>query len=96
MTERLAVNGVELAWDESGSGPGPTLVLCHGYTGASLDFSLQVGALSATRRVVTLDQRGHGRSTKVGNLDGYSIDLLVEDLVAFDPDEFVDALLGLD
>ena len=84
MTKRVAVNGVELAWDEWGPpGSGPTLVLCHGYTGSALDFSLQVDALSQTRRVVTLDQRGHGRSTKTEDVSTYTIDQLVADLVAF-------------
>jgi 2-succinyl-6-hydroxy-2,4-cyclohexadiene-1-carboxylate synthase len=86
MAQRTVVNGVELAWDEWGAGPGPTLVLCHGYTGSALDFSLQVEALAAgpgDRRVVTLDQRGHGRSTKCGDLASYSIEILVADLIAF-------------
>jgi 2-succinyl-6-hydroxy-2,4-cyclohexadiene-1-carboxylate synthase len=83
MTEHLSVNGVDLAWDEWGEGPGPALVLCHGYTGSALDFSLQVEGLSAARRVVTLDQRGHGRTTKTGTLAGYTIDQLVDDLVSF-------------
>jgi pimeloyl-ACP methyl ester carboxylesterase len=83
MTERLAVNGVELVWHEQGEGPGPTLVLCHGFTGSSLDFELNVPELAKRRRVVTVDQRGHGQSTKLGRLDGYSIELLVDDLVAF-------------
>jgi pimeloyl-ACP methyl ester carboxylesterase len=80
---RLAVNGVELAWREQGSGPGPTLVLLHGYTGSSHDFSLHVDALAEHRRVVVLDQRGHGRSTKLGDVSGYSMELLVQDLIAF-------------
>jgi pimeloyl-ACP methyl ester carboxylesterase len=83
MTERLGVNGVELSWSEFGAGPGSTLVLCHGYTGSSHDFALEAQALAATRRVVTLDQRGHGLSTKLGTVDGYSIDQLVADLIAF-------------
>jgi pimeloyl-ACP methyl ester carboxylesterase len=83
MTEHLSVNGVELAWDEWGQGPGPTLVLCHGYTGSALDFAEQVESLSASRRVVTLDQRGHGRSSQAGTLDGYTMGQLVDDLVAF-------------
>ena len=33
--------------------------------------------------MVTLDQRGHGHSTKVGVLDGYTIEQLVADLVVF-------------
>ncbi len=81
----IEVNGVELAWSEQGKSPdgGPTLVLCHGYTGSSHDFSLQVGALAAHRRVVTLDQRGHGSSTKTGTLQGYTIEQLADDLAAF-------------
>jgi pimeloyl-ACP methyl ester carboxylesterase len=81
----LHVNGVDLAWSERGSSPEgtPTLVLCHGFTGSSHDFALEVDALSADRRVVTLDQRGHGHSTKTGRLDGYSVEQLARDLVGF-------------
>jgi len=83
--ESLHVNGVDLAWSERGSSPGgtPTLVLVHGFTGSSHDFALEVDALAARRRVVTLDQRGHGHSTRTGVLEGYTIDQLVADLSAF-------------
>ena len=83
--EIFHVNGVDLVWSERGSGPDgtPTLVLCHGYTGSALDFSLVVDALAADRRVVTLDQRGHGHSTKTGHLEGYTIEQLSADLAAF-------------
>ena len=37
----LPVNGVDLAWSEQGTG-GKTLVLCHGFTGSSYDFALEV------------------------------------------------------
>ena len=79
------VNGVDLAWSEQGSGPEDvaTLVLCHGYTGSAHDFALEVDALAADRRVVTLDQRGHGHSTKTGRLKDYTIDQLVADLTGF-------------
>jgi pimeloyl-ACP methyl ester carboxylesterase len=78
------VHGVDLAWSERGSGPAgtPTLVLVHGYTGSSHDFALQVDALAADRRVVTLDHRGHGHSTKTGHLEGYTIEQLAADLTA--------------
>jgi pimeloyl-ACP methyl ester carboxylesterase len=81
----VPVNGVELAWSERGEGPAgtPTFVLVHGFTGSSHDFALVVDALAGGRRVVLLDQRGHGHSTKTGRLDGYAIDQLVDDLVAF-------------
>ncbi len=83
--EIFHVNGVDLAWSERGSGPTgvPTLVLCHGYTGSALDFALVVDVLAADRRVVTLDQRGHGHSTKTGHLEGYTLEQLTADLVAF-------------
>jgi pimeloyl-ACP methyl ester carboxylesterase len=81
----LHVNGVDLAWSERGSGPdsSPPFVLCHGFTGSSHDFSLQVDALAGHRRVITLDQRGHGHSTKTGTLEGYTIAQLSSDLVGF-------------
>jgi pimeloyl-ACP methyl ester carboxylesterase len=87
--ETLHVHGVDLAWSERGSSPAgtPTLVLCHGYTGSSHDFALEVDALAAHRRVVTLDQRGHGHSTKTGHLDGYTIEQLSADLT-----DFIDAV----
>jgi 3-oxoadipate enol-lactonase len=78
----IPVNGVKLAWSEQGSG-GTTLVLCHGFTGSSHDFGLEVDALATQRRVVTLDQRGHGHSTKTGTLEGYTIEQLASDLAGF-------------
>lgn len=79
------VHGVDLAWAESGSSAKgtPTLLLCHGYTGSSHDFGLQVAALATARRVVTVDHRGHGHSTKTGHLEGYTIDQLAADLTLF-------------
>jgi len=81
----LHLNGVDLAWSERGSGPDgtPTFVLVHGFTGSAHDFAVEVDAVAVQRRVVTLDQRGHGHSAKAGTLDGYTIDQLVSDLVAF-------------
>ena len=85
MAKSFHVNGVDLAWSERGSRSGgtPTFVLCHGYTGSAHDFALEVDALATDRRVVTLDQRGHGHSTRTGRLDGYTIDQLVADLTGF-------------
>jgi pimeloyl-ACP methyl ester carboxylesterase len=84
-SETFHANGVDLAWSERGASSAgtPTLVLCHGYTGSALDFSLVVDSLAGDRRVVTLDQRGHGHSTKTGHLEGYTIDQLSADLAAF-------------
>ena len=81
----LPVNDVELAWWERGSSPAgtPTLVLVHGFTGSSHDFALVVDDLAVDRRVVLVDQRGHGHSTKTGSLAGYTIGRLVADLAGF-------------
>ncbi|QXC61645.1 alpha/beta hydrolase [Aquihabitans sp. G128] len=83
LTRRFAVDGVELAWDRWGAGSGTELVLCHGYSGTAHDFALHVERLAADRPVLALDHRGHGRSTKLGRADGYAIDRLAADLVAF-------------
>jgi pimeloyl-ACP methyl ester carboxylesterase len=85
QSRTLHLNGVDLAWSERGSAPDgtPTFVLVHGFTGSAHDFALEVDALAVQRRVVTVDQRGHGYSAKAGTLDGYTINQLVEDLVAF-------------
>ncbi len=82
QTPTFHVHGVDLAWAERGSGT-PTLVLCHGYTGSSHDWALQVDQLAQGRRVLTFDHRGHGASTKVGALEGYRITQLASDLIAF-------------
>ena len=85
MTEALHVNGVDLAWSERGRNDegAHTFVLCHGFTGSSHDWALELDALAERRRVVTLDQRGHGASTKLGRLDGYSMAQLAADLAQF-------------
>jgi pimeloyl-ACP methyl ester carboxylesterase len=80
--QRLPVNDVELAWWERGANPPgvPTLVLVHGFSGAALDFALVADDLASDRRVVTLDQRGHGHSTKTGRVEGYTLEQLAADL----------------
>ncbi len=84
-SQSVRVNGVDLVWHDLGRSltDAPPLLLVHGFTGSSHDFALEVDALAADRRVVTLDQRGHGYSTKTGVIDGYTVDQLVADLVAF-------------
>ncbi len=87
----VASDGVRLyaAVDEPGSGvpadsaaSRPTIVFTHGYCLTSECWVLQRRALvRAGYRVVTWDQRGHGRSEK-GPKSHYWIDQLGEDLYA--------------
>ena len=82
-------DGIELAW--TARGEGPPLLLVHGFTGSQADWDGVVDDLAATgRRVVTVDQRGHGQSSHAAGEADYTFDALVADLSAF-----VD-VLGLD
>lgn len=55
---------VELAYAETGTGD-HTVVLLHGLAGTAQEWSATMRALSGTHRVVALEQRGHGHSTRV-------------------------------
>jgi len=84
LTRQVAIGEVDLAWDAWGDRNGrPPLLLCHGFSGSAHDFALHVPALAAQRHVVALDHRGHGRSTKTGDVASYTFDRLTGDLVAF-------------
>lgn len=83
LERHFAVDGVELAWDRWGPEAGRPFVLCHGFSGSAHDFALHLPALAEHRRVVALDHRGHGRSTKTGDPGSYTLDRLTADLVAF-------------
>jgi pimeloyl-ACP methyl ester carboxylesterase len=87
-------DGVGLAVDVQGAGPG--LVLVHGFGGAKEDFSDHVAALAREHTVVVFDHRGHGASDKPSDRAAYSIDRLATDILevadAFELDRF--RLLG--
>jgi pimeloyl-ACP methyl ester carboxylesterase len=75
------------AWGEPGGEP--PLVLVHGWTGSAVDWADVAPRLAAgvgpagPRRVVAPEQRGHGRSTNLGDQARYTFDLLADDLRAF-------------
>lgn len=81
LQRTFEIDGVRLAWDRWGDS-GVPLLLCHGFSGSSHDFALRIEELAGDRPVVTLDHRGHGDSTKVGQENAYSIDRLAQDLIA--------------
>jgi len=76
---KRSIGGIELEVHEWGSGE-PTLLLLHGFTGSSLDWSDVTADLSTDRRVVAYDQRGHGDSTNTGDPSTYTIGRLTTDL----------------
>jgi pimeloyl-ACP methyl ester carboxylesterase len=83
LTRTFEVDGFSLAWDEWGSGSGPPLVLIHGFSGSAHDFALQIDALAHDRRVLAIDHRGHGRSTKSFDAATYTVDHILDDVIAW-------------
>ena len=69
-------DGVRLHYVERGSGA--PLVMIPGWSQTAAQFEAQVEGLSARRRVIAIDMRGHGESDKPEH--GYRIQRLAADL----------------
>ncbi len=69
------LNGVNIAYDIIGQGQ--PLLLLMGLGGDSSHWSLQVPALSQQYQVITMDNRGAGRSDAPA--DGYSTEMMAQD-----------------
>jgi len=62
-------------------GSGDPLVVVHGGPGASHDYFLPyLLPLARTNRLIFIDERGSGRSQKLEDPSGYTVDNMVEDL----------------
>ena len=59
---RVDVNGVEIYYEDVGSGP--AVVLIHGLGSSTRDWERQIGPLSGSWRFIAMDLRGHGKSDK--------------------------------
>jgi pimeloyl-ACP methyl ester carboxylesterase len=77
-TGHAELNGIRLYYAEIGHGS-PVVVL-HGGLANSDYLGSQVQALAARHRVIVVDSRGHGRSTRDDQPFGY--DLMTDDVVA--------------
>jgi proline iminopeptidase len=76
------VNGVMLYYLTFGRGE-PLLIL-HGGPGASHDYFLPyLLPLARHHRLVFIDERGSGRSQKLENPSGYTIESMVEDVEGY-------------
>lgn len=58
----LQVEGADIYYEVHGEGA--PLVLLHGFGSSTLDWELQIPAFATTHRVIALDFRGFGRSTR--------------------------------
>ncbi|HSB21100.1 MAG TPA: alpha/beta fold hydrolase [Anaeromyxobacteraceae bacterium] len=76
---RLRVNGVDLYYESTGTGP-ETVVLSHGLLLSGDMFREQVRHLAPRYRVVVYDHRGQGRSEVAAT--GYDMDTLAADAAA--------------
>jgi pimeloyl-ACP methyl ester carboxylesterase len=65
------VNGVSIWYATFGSGP--PVILLHGGLANSNYWGYQVPELAKTHRVIVMDSRGHGRSTRDARPYGYAL-----------------------
>ena len=72
------INGVDLSYEVAGQGE--EVVFLHGYTGSSQDWINQVPVLSPKYRVITPDQRGHGKSAAPSGDGDYSMQIFRDDV----------------
>lgn len=78
-------DGIELTYIDTGNSAGPAVVLVHGYTDNARDWVPLLPYLSPQRRLILVDLRGHGQSSKpeccYTRLDfAYDIKLLLDAL----------------
>jgi len=77
-TGYAAVNGIKVYYTRTGHGS--PVVLLHGGLSNSDYWGNQVKALAAKHTVISIDSRGHGRSSRDDKPYGY--DLMADDVVA--------------
>lgn len=73
-------DGVNLYYEVHGEGP--VVLLTHGYSATSQMWRGQIELLSAGRKLVVWDMRGHGRSDYPEDPGDYSESATVEDMAA--------------
>ncbi|MEH1006415.1 MULTISPECIES: alpha/beta hydrolase [unclassified Winogradskyella] len=73
---KIQVNNIALDYEDHGKGN--VLLLLHGLGSTKKDWDAQVPFFSKTHRVITVDLRGHGASTKPQ--DAYGVELMTEDV----------------
>jgi 3-oxoadipate enol-lactonase len=76
----VKVNGVQLAYNESGTG-GHTIIFIHGFPFNKSMWDAQLEAFAGKHRVIAFDLRGFGASES--GPEKMSIDLFASDLIQF-------------
>ncbi len=74
----VAINGAQIHYATYGKGA--TVILLHGGMGNGDHWANQIGPLAKNRRVVVIDSRGHGRSSR--DARRFTYELMAEDVLA--------------
>ncbi len=74
----VTANGVKLYYEATGKGK--DIVMLHGYVGDIDDFRNQINYFSKDYRILTLDQRGRGKSESPKSPADYSMKIFVDDV----------------
>ncbi|WP_223775124.1 alpha/beta hydrolase [Streptomyces sp. 135] len=78
----VSADGARIHVEAHGPQEAPAVVLAHGWTCSTAFWAAQIRSLSGDHRVITYDQRGHGRSAAPADPEGYSTRALADDLEA--------------
>ena len=74
-----AVNGIQLATVEEGSGD--PVIMIHGFPELAYSWRHQVAALAEGGfRAIAVDQRGYGESDRPGPVENYDLEHLTSDM----------------
>ena len=79
-TQRIRGSAGNLYVDDGGTG-GTTVIFLHSFGGNTAQWNAQLSHLRNTRRALSFDMRGHGRSDAPANND-YSVESMANDLAA--------------
>ncbi len=74
------INDIQMYYEVYNAAGGNPVLLLHGGLGSTLNWGNQVPALVAKHKVIALDSRGHGRSTRSDK--PYSYELMASDVLA--------------
>jgi pimeloyl-ACP methyl ester carboxylesterase len=77
---RIGNEGALIYYASYAGGDGPPVILLHGGLANGEYWVNQIAPLAKTRRVIVIDSRGHGRSTRDGR--PYSYELMASDVIA--------------
>src|SRR5262245_45011362 len=78
----VELGGQRFHYTECGPPSAPAIIFLHGITGHARTWDDEAQALASDRRVIALDQRGHGDSDPAPDGD-YTLTALAGDLAAF-------------